>query len=243
MSIPVGELPVPPEVLEHADGQPAVCVWENGIGGTTWTYEGAEGPVYMKVGPKHPEFDVEGEASRLEWLGQYLPVPCVLGYDSDGERTWFETEGIIGTNAIAPENIARAEVVVPALGRGLRRFHDALKEQDCPYSWSAESRIALLTEPFDEAVPSMRPRDLVVCHGDACNPNFLVDEDGEVCGYVDLSRAGIADRHADLAPALMSLGWNFGPGWDEAFLGAYCGRDLTVDPERIVFYQRLWDAV
>ena len=41
----------------------------------------------------------------------------------------------------------------------------------------------------------------------------------------------------------MSLGWNFGPGWDEAFLDAYCGRDLTVDPERIVFYQRLWDAV
>lgn len=63
--------------------------------------------------------------------------------------------------------------------------------------------------------------DPVVCHGDACNPNFLLDEAGHCVGYVDLGRLGVGDRWADLAPALLSLGWDFGEGWEPAFLDAY----------------------
>lgn len=96
-----------------------------------------------------------------------------------------------------------------------------------------------------ERIAAMRaeapPLDAVVCHGDACSPNFLID-DGRCTGYVDLGDLGIADRWADLAPAVLSLGWNFG-GLPTAarhqtiFLDAY-GIDL--DADKLDYYIRLW---
>ncbi len=42
--------------------------------------------------------------------------------------------------------------------------------------------------------------DMVVCHGDPCMPNFMVDPKTLQCtGLIDLGRAGTADRYADLA--------------------------------------------
>ena len=80
----------------------------------------------------------------------------------------------------------------------------------------------------------------MVCHGDACNPNFLLDDVGGFVGYVDVGSLGIADRWADLAPALMSLGWNYGPGWEPAFLEAY---GVERDDSKRTFYAALWDGV
>lgn len=45
-------------------------------------------------------------------------------------------------------------------------------------------------------------RDLVICHGDFCMPNVLVDKK---VGYIDLGRSGIDDRYQDIALALRSL--------------------------------------
>ncbi|MDZ8275103.1 phosphotransferase [Microbacterium aquimaris] len=39
----------------------------------------------------------------------------------------------------------------------------------------------------------------VVCHGDACCPNTVIDDDGQVTGHVDLGALGITDRWADIA--------------------------------------------
>src|SRR5205807_5569978 len=43
------------------------------------------------------------------------------------------------------------------------------------------------------------PDKLVVCHGDACAPNTLLDHNGHWTGHVDFGLLGIADRWADLA--------------------------------------------
>ena len=67
-----------------------------------------------------------------------------------------------------------------------------------------------------------------------------VDDDGRFSGYVDLGGLGVADRWADLAPALMSLGWNYGPGWQPAFLDAY---GIEPDESKRAFYAALWDGV
>jgi aminoglycoside phosphotransferase (APT) family kinase protein len=81
---------------------------------------------------------------------------------------------------------------------------------------------------------------LVVCHGDACSPNTLIDDDGRCCGHADFGDLGVADRLAHLAVAVLSLGWNY-PGrvWDAEFFAAY---GVAPDPMRVDYYPRLWQA-
>ena len=75
---------------------------------------------------------------------------------------------------------------------------------------------------------------LVVCHGDACAPNTLLDAAGRFLGHVDVGRCGTADRWADLAVASWSLEWNYGQGWDDRFFAAY---GVEADADRIDFYR------
>src|SRR6185436_6775330 len=76
---------------------------------------------------------------------------------------------------------------------------------------------------------------LVVCHGDACAPNTLLDDDGEWSAHVDLGDLGVADRWADLAVATWSTEWNYGPGYDGL---VYVGYGIAPDAERIAYYRR-----
>jgi aminoglycoside phosphotransferase len=51
--------------------------------------------------------------------------------------------------------------------------------------------------------------DRVVCHGNACMPNFLMDPDTLRCtGMIDLGRLGTADRYVDLSLFLGNLNRN-----------------------------------
>jgi kanamycin kinase len=79
---------------------------------------------------------------------------------------------------------------------------------------------------------------LVVCHGDACAPNTLLDDDGTFAALVDLGTLGVADRWADLAVAAWSTEWNYGPGLDTLLYDAY---GVHPDPDRIAYYRLLWD--
>jgi len=87
----------------------------------------------------------------------------------------------------------------------------------------------------------LRPasEDLVVCHGDYCFPNVLIEGD-EVTGFVDLGELGVADRWWDLAVATWSVTWNAGPGWEDVFLEAY---GVERDQARTAFYRLLYDLV
>jgi kanamycin kinase len=128
---------------------------------------------------------------------------------------------------------------VPELGRALRRFHDLVPVDDCCWEYSVDGRLAassVVPPPLSER-PAL---DAVVCHGDACNPNFLLDGAGRCVGYVDLGMLGVGDRWADLAPALLSLGWNFGEGWEPAFLDGY---GVERDAEKQEFYTWVWNAI
>ena len=51
-------------------------------------------------------------------------------------------------------------------------------------------------------------KDLVVCHGDVCFPNFMMKND-ELAALIDVSGAGIEDRYLDIAIALRTLRYNF----------------------------------
>lgn len=226
-------------VLALAQGRELRPVWRNELGMVTWQIGVGAEREFVKDGWRHRFFEPETEAQRLRWLATFVEVPEVVDVGhTDTAQIWLRTRGLPGDSAVAPHHVARADVIVPALGAALRRFHDRVPVASCPFSWRIEDRLdAQLVAPALNDSPA--EDDLVVCHGDACNPNFLFDEVGRFTGFVDVGSAGVGDRYADLAPAVLSLGWNFGPHWQDAFLAGYGLED--VDDDKLAWYQWFWE--
>jgi len=113
--------------------------------------------------------------------------------------------------------------------------------RSCPFDWSVASRLVKLPPSARTRLGRPPPIDQpVVCHGDACSPNTLIDDDGRCCGHVDFGGLGVSDRWADLAVATLSLGWNYpGRRWGAEFFAAY---GVEPDPARIDYYRRRWKA-
>jgi aminoglycoside phosphotransferase len=198
----------------------------------------------------------------MSWLASFSRVPEVLEVvdDPHSEATVLVTTALPGETAVADKWKADPATAVSAIGRGLRYLHEHAPVDRCHFAWAAADRVdharrivaAGETQPadwhpvhqvltVDEALRmlgSPPPIDLaVVCHGDACAPNTIID-DGAWTGHVDLGAAGVADRWADLAVATWSAEWNYGPGWDRPLLDAY---GVDSDSERTAYYRLLWD--
>jgi len=240
MSIPVEDVEVPRQVHALARGAELTPVWVNELGGVTFrTGDGR----YVKFGPRNAETSFAGEAERLRWAAPHIAVPRVLEAGGDETHEWLVTAALAGASAVAPRWIQDAATAVRAVGEGLRAMHDTLPADDCPFDWGVPRRIANaagrgihVPESMREAPPIDR---LVVCHGDACCPNTLIDDDGRWSGHVDLGALGVADRWADIAVASMSTAWNYGEGWEDALIEAY---GIEPDRERLSYYRELWNA-
>ncbi|NVB84874.1 MAG: aminoglycoside 3'-phosphotransferase [Kofleriaceae bacterium] len=253
--------PVPARVIAIAAGRPAKLVWTNELGGTTYELGAATNRSFVKWSARGSSINLERERERLTWASAFVVVPRVLEHGDDETGSWLVTEALSGTNAVDPRWLAAPAVAVGAIGAGLRAFHDALPVAACPFSWSMDDRIADIREraarcaidpsrwhpdhrrlTLDRALELLAeppPIDrLVVCHGDTCAPNTLLDDAGRFAGHVDLGALGVADRWADLAIATWSTQWNYGPGWETALLAAY---GVTPDEARMRYYRLLWD--
>ncbi|WP_243075385.1 aminoglycoside 3'-phosphotransferase [Microbacterium sp. SS28] len=240
MTIPVETVAVPPRVRALARGAALEPVWANELGGLT--FRTADGR-HIKHGPRNAETSFLAEAERLAWAGAWLTVPRVVEVGGDETHEWLVTETLPGESAVAPVWIADAAPAVRAIGEGLRRLHDTLPIAECPFDWGVRARVANAARRgirLPDRLGSAPAVDrLVVCHGDACSPNTLVDAQGRFAGHVDFGALGVADCWADLAVALMSLEWNYGPGWEAGFFAAY---GIAPDAERIAYYRELWNA-
>ncbi|MCO1338002.1 hypothetical protein BJH93_03705 [Kocuria polaris] len=246
---PPRDVAVPAPVAEYAasrgaGGERLVPVWLNQLGGLTFRLEPGSGAVeYAKFSPAAAGVDLRDEAERLEWAAPFTPVPRpvrVARYD-DGAQL-LVTAAVPGESAVSPRWVARPEQAARAIGAGLRALHDALPVRGCPFDWSLESRLAAAKDPargreLADAAPGVDR--LVVCHGDACAPNTLIDEDGDWSAHVDLGTLGVADFWADLSIAAWSTVWNYGPGYEDL---VYAGYGVEPDAERIAFYREVWDA-
>ncbi|MFF2453989.1 phosphotransferase [Isoptericola sp. NPDC058082] len=237
---------VPERVRVLAGDDDVTPVWLNELGGLTFRLSagpGGEQPGaerYVKWVPAGtPELDLDAEAERLAWAGRYTPVPHVLDRGTDDAGAWLLTEGIPGRSAVDPRWLAHPGTAARAIGAGLRAMHDALPVDDCPFSWGVADRVSRLSPAARARVGDVPAVDrLVVCHGDPCAPNTLLDDGGRWTAHVDLDALGVADRWADLAVASYSLEWNYGDGHEPAFFEGY---GIAPDAGRIAFYRRLWD--
>jgi kanamycin kinase len=244
LTFPLSPPPVPAVVGRLANGRSVRAVWVNEEGGATFRV-GSDipdiaGREFIKVA-NAGSADFAGEARRLQWVARYVAAPQVLGFGVDGDCAWLRTGGLPGLSAVHPRWLASPDVAVRAIGAGLRMLHDRLPVRSCPFDWSLTSRLARLSAAGRSRPGEPPPVDqLVVCHGDACSPNTLIDDDGRCCGHVDFGDLGVADRWADLAVATLSLGWNY-PGrvWDAELFAAY---GIEPDPARIDYYRWPWQA-
>ncbi|MCM2579577.1 phosphotransferase [Streptomyces meridianus] len=212
---------------------------------------------YAKAaGPQVPDLqdELRAEADRLVWLhGRGVAVPELLAFDVIDGTAWLLTRAVAGTPASGPWPAGDRDAVVVQLAECLHTLH-AVDRTGCPFdrslpvalehaasrteagmvdrSWrerGADDRPATtLLGELTAAVEQFGPDDLVVSHGDFCLPNVLLRPDGPAA-LVDLGRAGVADRHSDVADLLRSLrnaelNPQFGESYAQLFLDAY-GRD------------------
>ncbi len=246
MSIPAADLPVPARVRALAGAARLTPLWENELGGVTFRadppHDGEAPPRVIKFGPHDPEGPMLDEAERLEWAATFTPVPEVFDAGRDSSHEWLVTSLVPGRSAVDPAWIAKPTIAAFAAGAALRRLHDALPVIDCPFDWSVETRIHNARfRGFDIPEFLLTPPEidvLVVCHGDACVPNTLLNDDGSLAAHVDLGALGVADRWADLAVATLSTQWNYGPGHEDELLAGY---GVARDDERIAYYRALWE--
>ncbi|PUB24324.1 kanamycin kinase [Promicromonospora sp. AC04] len=264
MTIPTEAVTVPDVVRELAGDGLITPAWRNELGGLTFRVEPSTGPAaaqesayFVKWMPfsdraTTERVDLANEAARMRWAETWTPVPHVLDVGSDETAKWLVTTAMPARSAVDPRWLAEPETAARAIGAGLRALHDVLPVDECPWTWSIEDRIAVADDraarghAADGWSPEARARladapehdRLVVCHGDACAPNTLLDDDGAWAGHVDLGGLGVADRWADLAVATYSLGWNYGPGYDHL---VYEGYGIDEDPDRVAYYRLLWD--
>jgi streptomycin 3"-kinase len=214
---------------------------------------------------------LDGERHRVEWLSATgLPTPRVLDWIQSDCGACLVTSPLHGMPASSLSS-AQLQKAWPSLARQLKAVHD-LPVDGCPFDRRLSAMFAQAADvvaggavnpdflaPAHRSIPpimlldSVRAelplrlaqefRDLVVCHGDACLPNFIVDPDTLRCtGMLDLGRLGLADRYADLA--LITA--NARESWSteesamagDAELFAIHGI-ATPDRDRLDFYLRL----
>lgn len=235
-------------------------VWQGGA--VTSRLEHPDGGArYLKVQPAGGFPGLRREAERMRWARCHLPVPEVVELGCAEGVEWLLTSALPGRSAVDEELRAHPATLVSALARGLRRFH-AAPVASCPFDFRLEAAMGLVSDRVraglvspetdlhpehadltpEDALARLRrtvpgSEDLVVCHGDYCLPNALLEE-GEVAGFVDLGELGVADRWWDLAVGAWSVTWNLGPGWEELFWSSY---GVDPDPHRIAFYRLLYD--
>lgn len=246
------------------DWQP-VTRGESGAG----VFRNADGSRYAKVVDAVAVADLVAERDRVSWAhGHGLPVPAVIDWGStEGGGAVLVTSAVGGVAADRLTETA-LRTAWPSIVAAVRTLH-GIAPAECPYRRDLDEMLgrarsvvaagAVVPEflrdedqdvPADELLArveretELRRRqeadDQVVCHGDLCLPNILIDPDLlTVEGFVDLGRLGLADRHADLALLLANTADTF-PGFAEAAAaGLAGGYPAHVDPERLRFYLAL----
>jgi aminoglycoside phosphotransferase len=216
---------------------------------------------YLKIACRPFGEDLADESTRLNWLRGRLPVPEVLAFARNNEHSYLLLSAVSGTMACDATFAAHASALVPLLAAGLRQIHQ-LDIAGCPFDMRLDHRIAqaerrmragavdeedfdanrrgLSAETLFEQLLRARPaqEDLVFTHGDFCLPNVIIDRARRrVAGFLDWSRAGVADRYQDLALAARSLASDFGPDYVPLLWEAY-GLQQP-DAAKVSYYQLL----
>lgn len=183
---------------------------------------------YAKCVPAADAADLTAERDRIAWLsGQGVPGPRVLDWYSGDAGACLVTSAVSGIPAdqVPAEDL---RISWERIADAVRRLHE-VPVSECPFCRGLDAMVAVACDvvarnavnpeslPVEQQhmpptelltrltrqVPQRRDQevaDTVVCHGDLCLPNIILDPlTLDVSGFIDLGRLGLADRYADLA--------------------------------------------
>jgi streptomycin 3"-kinase len=171
-------------------------------------------------------------ASELDATGLRRAWPSIVGVVRDlhglaADRCPFD-RGLGFMMSLAEASVAEGRVIVEFLPVALQRTPppEILEQIE------AELPVRLAQERAG----------LVVCHGDLCLPNILVEPaTGRVGGLIDFGRLGTADPYGDIALLIATSRETWS---DDAMVRRAAeefaqGYGAELDPERLDFYLRL----
>lgn len=222
---------------------------------------------YAKAVPVENAGDLAAERDRSAWLAEAgLPVAAVLDWYVTDDAACLITRAVPGVPAdqLDAGALCRAWPSITNLVRGLHGIPVA----GCPFDRSlammmplarqtvAENRVqaeflperlqhtppAAILQQLEEELSQRQQQerdDLVVCHGDLCLPNILIDSGTlHISGLIDLGRVGRADPYADIALLLA----NARETWPDELTARSADHDfaeeygIDLDSERQRFY-------
>ena len=186
----------------------------------------------LKIQPEDDE--TRSEAVMMKWLEGRLPVPKVLYHTVENGVNYLLMSRMPGMMSCEESILENQEMVTELLAEGLKKLW-AVDITDCPMRWDLPVKLAAAKrnvengeidvddvepETFGEGgfkdpqellewlTNNQPPLEPVLSHGDFCLPNIFV-KDGEVAGYIDLGKTGIADKWQDIALCYRSLKHNY----------------------------------
>ncbi len=236
-----------------------------------FVYRRADGHAFAKLAPAARSAELAGERDRIAWLyGRGVACPEVLDWRAADEGACLVMTAMQGVPAVA---LSGGDLLAtwPAITQQLSVLH-ALPARSCPFDRGLSRMFARAVDVVargavnadflpeaerDMPAPALLARveaelparllqeaaDRVVCHGDPCLPNIMVDPASLRCtGLIDLGRLGTADRYADLALLLANAGEAWASSAQEAQACAILFETLGIgapDRDRLAFYLRL----
>ncbi len=184
---------------------------------------------------------VQNQVEVMRWLEGKVPVPQVLAYEVENEKSYLLMSKMDGVMSCDTYYMEHPEILLEALASGLKMLWN-VDVGECPRVRDVdavlrEARVRVenhlvdvedaepetfgqggfespehLLEWLESNGPSFEP---VLSHGDFCLPNVFL-KDGQIIGFIDLGKIGVGDKWNDIALCYRSLKHNFA--------GAYGGK-------------------
>jgi len=225
---------------------------------------------YAKIVSSERIPELAAERNRSVWLNDTaIPSAPVLDWREIGAGACLTTQAVLGVPASALDSPALRRAW-PSIVLAVRALHDLATER-CPFDRTlsqmmplarasvAENRVVVgflpealqrtpptqILEQIEAELPvrlAQESTELVVCHGDLCLPNILVDPaTAQVTALIDLGRVGTADPYGDLALLLATARQT----WSDESMARQADQEFAeiygteLDAERQDFYLRL----
>ena len=185
----------------------------------------------LKIEPYQKE--TEDMVNVMCWLEGKLPVPKVMGFETDGDNQYLLMSKVTGKMSCDEYYMSRPDVLIEGLAEAFNMFW-RVDIKGCPRTLDLDSELAEArrrvenklidlsdSEPSTFAEEGFKDAEDLLCwleknkpdfkpvlsHGDFCLPNIFLDN-GKVSGFIDLGSTGIGDKWKDIALCYRSLRWN-----------------------------------